>query len=166
MKLARSTRLVTTLSAAAVALSCVGALPANAERSPLRLRRDVADNGFSINYDAVQGRVVDAASSIVMRAGETDRVDFTMAIGEAGEGSGLAGGFRLRLSSSRAVRYEGDFIMKLKRDGKTVAVRKTHRNVTLRPNPGERLLTVDFRMDAPPKSGNYDLVGKFLADPN
>lgn len=164
MKLLGSTRFATALCVAA--LVCLAALPANAERSALRLKRDVADNGFSINYDGDRAKVVDVASSTVLRAGETDRVDFTMAIGDAASGSGLAGGFRLRLSSPRAVRYDGHFIMKLKRDGKTVATRSVHRDVTLRPNPGERLETVDFRMEAPDQSGSYDLVGRFVADPN
>jgi hypothetical protein len=165
MALAGSTRqAVRTVCATVLVLSCLAAVPATAERALIRPRIANADNGHSFVWDAAQGQVLAEVSSISYRNGEWDRVSFMTGLRRRSPGltPRLRVRFYLHLQTATAVRYAGNFVLKLQRNGKTVLVKRLHRDLTLRPEAGHRAAIVRFGID--PLSGSYDIIGKFVAD--
>ena len=158
------TKLASALCAAAIAGTCLTIAPAGAEGGPLHPKREQSDNGFAFEFDAEKRDMPTVLSSTSYRNGERDLVAFFTAVGvrRASDGPPLRATFDLRLQAPRAVAYDGYFILKLKDDGKTVRVRRQHRNVVLRPEPGKRDLSLTFKLGAP--SGFYEVVGKYVAD--
>lgn len=148
---------VTALPALLLAVVPVGALAA-----PLDVRRDRTDNGYSFTYDATQGEIVDAASSI--RFDRRDPVSFIIYVRENTKSDELGERLRTRLSvalnKDRVVRYKGTFSFAITDSAGTV-IHSDSRDlkVVLRPKPGARKASMSFVFDLP--SGSYNAAGFF-----
>jgi hypothetical protein len=160
----RGKRFVQAVCATVLAVSCLGAVPATAERALIRPRVANADNGHSFVWDAAARQVLVEASSVTYKNGEGDRVSFMTDLRQRSPGLSppLRVRFYLRLQTPTAVRYDGDFVLKLQRNGKSDLVKRLHRDLTLRPQAGDRSAVVRFGID--PSSGSYDIIGRFVAD--
>jgi hypothetical protein len=149
------------LVASALALF-VALAPSSATAAPLEVERDRTDNGFSFSYDATEGEITTAASSI--RFDRRDPVSFIIYVRENPNSDVVGERLRTRLSvglsKDRAVRYRGTFWFEITDAAGTVVHRdEVARKIVLRPKPGARKASMGFVFDLP--SGSYDATGYF-----
>lgn len=154
-------------SLAAILLALLVAwAPMAAAAAPLVVDSDRTDNDFSFTYDAAEGEIVDAASSI--RIDKRDPVSFVINIHENPKSDELGERLRTRLSvalnKDQVVRYKGTFWFEVTdAAGAVVCSDSRERKVVLRPRPGSRRAVMWFAFDLP--SGSYDAAGYFERPP-
>jgi hypothetical protein len=106
-------------------------------------------------YDADNEEIVEEQSSAELRRG--DRLQFFVYIRERPEdspGPPLAGQLRLRLLGRRAMRFSGEFWLRVENFRGDSTLRKSKfRRLVLRPGRGERRRVVRIRFDV--SSGLY-----------
>lgn len=129
---------------------------------PLDVDRDRTDNGYSFTYDAIEGEIGEAASSI--RFDRRDPVSFIIYVRENQRsdevGKRLRTGLSVALSKDRAVRYDGTFWFEITDPAGTVIHSDSREmRVVLRPKPGKRKESMSFVFDLP--SGSYHATGFF-----
>ena len=131
--------------------------------APVDVQRDRTDNGFSFSYDAAQGEITDAASSI--RIDRTDPVSFVINIRENPNSDEVGRRLRARMSVALnkghgARRYEGNFWFEIVDGAGTVVYSAARpRELVLRPKPQRRSDVMRFNFDLP--SGSYSAAGFF-----
>lgn len=157
----KSLSAVRSLAAILLALLVAGA-PVAAAAAPLVVESDRTDNGFSFTYDAAEGEMVDAASSI--RFDKRDPVSFVINIHQNPKSDQPGERLRTRLSvglnKDRVVRYKGTFWFEVTdAAGSIVYSDSRERKIVLRPRPGSRRSVMWFTFDVP--SGSYDAAGYF-----
>lgn len=160
MRLWRAVRVVV---ASSLALLLAGA-PAHVVAAPLEVERDRTDNGYSFTYDATEGEITEAASSI--RFDRRDPVSFVIYVRENTSSDEIGERLRARLSvalnKDRVVRYDGTFWFEITdATGAVVATDGCERKIVLRPKAGSRKAAMSFVFDLP--SGSYDAAGYFEA---
>lgn len=144
----------------------IGWVPVAAAAAPLVVDSDRTDNGFSFTYDASEGEIGDAASSI--RIDKRDPVSFVINIHQNPRSDELGERLRTRLSvalnKDRVVRYNGTFWFEVTDAAGTVVHSDTReRKIVLRPRAGSRRSVMWFAFDLP--SGSYDAAGYFERRP-
>lgn len=151
------------LSAVFVLLALLVALvPTGVAAAPLDVERDRTDNGYSFTYDAAEGEIVDAASSI--RFDRRDPVSFIIYVRENPKSEVVGERLRTRLSvglnKDRVVRYDGTFSFEITDSAGTVVHTDSRdMKIVLRPKAGERKGSLSFVFDLP--SGSYSASGSF-----
>jgi hypothetical protein len=133
--------------------------------APWVVEQDRTDNGYSFTYDATEGKIGDAASSI--RIDRRDPVSFVIYVRENKHSDEVGERLRTRLSvglsRDRTVRYDGTFSFEITdRAGSVVYTDSRELKIVLRPKPGERKEALSFVFDLP--SGTYDATGYFETD--
>lgn len=150
-------------AAVAASLALLVALaPGLALAAPLEMERDRTDNGYSFTYDATEGEIVDAASSI--RFDRRDPVSFVIYVRDNTKSDVVGERLRTRLSvglsKDRVVRYDGTFWFEITDSAGTVIHTDSRdMKVVLRPKPGQRKASMSFVFDLP--SGSYHATGFF-----
>jgi hypothetical protein len=126
--------------------------------APLVMSRDRADNALFFTYDADDDSIETATSSV--RHQRDDPVAFITTVAESDRALPLEGRISLRLSSKKAVSYDGTFTYTATdSDGAVAFTESKERSFTLRPRPGKRSTSIRFSFDLP--SGDYEVTGKF-----
>ena len=159
----KSLRILRLLLASSIALLVVF-VPVHASAAPLTVERDRTDNGYSFSYDATNGEITQAASSI--RFDRRDPVSFVIYVRENTKSEVVGERLRARLSlglnGDRAVRYRGTFWFEITDvAGAIVYSDEVTRKIVLRPQPGARKAAMAFVFDLP--SGSYNASGYFEA---
>ena len=160
----RSHPVVRSISALALAL-LVAVAPGVVVAAPLEVERDRTDNGYSFTYDAAEGEIVSAASSI--RFDRRDPVSFVIYVRRNTKSDTVGERLRTRLSvavnKDRVVRYDGTFSFEITDPAGTVVYGASRElKVVLRPKPGQRKKSLSFVFDLP--SGDYNATGFFEGD--
>jgi hypothetical protein len=132
--------------------------------SPRRVESDRTDNVFGFSYDATEGEIESASSSVRIERG--DPVTFLIYIRDNPGSDEVGGRLRARLSlalkKERARRYQGRFWFEISdATGRVVYTDAVDRDVTLRPRKGRRGSAVSFDFDL--LSGDYSAKGFFEA---
>jgi hypothetical protein len=126
--------------------------------APMVMSRDRADNALFFTYDATDDSIETATSSI--RHQRDDPVSFVTTVEEADNTLPLVGRISLRLTSKKAVVYDGTFTYSVTdADGDVAFTGSRHRSFTLRPKAGKRSTAIRFSFDLP--SGDYEVTGRF-----
>ncbi|HJR44654.1 MAG TPA: hypothetical protein VJ927_03535 [Actinomycetota bacterium] len=138
-------------------------MASSAWAAPLAPARDRSDNGIFFTYDAETGEMPEygSATTITYR----DRVDIQLAVELAPEGSEapLISEISLKLKGAKAVRYRGNFTVKV-RDlftDEPVASVVIPVDVVLRPLTGKRRALLTAPLDLP--GGDYEAKAIFRA---
>lgn len=147
---------------AALLVLLVSLLPGLAVAAPLDVDRDRTDNGYSFTYDAAEGEIGDAASSI--RFDRRDPVSFIIYVRENQHSDEVGKRLRTQLSvaltKDHAVRYDGTFWFEITDPAGTIIYSDSRElHVVLRPKPGKRKESFSFAFDLP--SGSYNAAGFF-----
>jgi hypothetical protein len=123
--------------------------------------KDHSDNVVAFDYEA-SGEIVSQTSSRRWHRG--DEIDFQVVVKEARDsGPGLKGTLRLRLVGDHAKTYDGWFALRVTDDDGQVAYRRARpAMISLRPEPGRRLVWMNFRFDLP--TGSYEAIATFARD--
>jgi hypothetical protein len=124
-----------------------------ASAAPRAICRDRADNGYSLSYDASEGRIVQALSSVMLKNG--DPVRFLTSVTEAK--GGMVGVIKLTLQSQKRFVYNGRFKLSFKDGTQTVVSSSKTRRVVL--TRDSRKATVRFPLTLP--SGDFEVLGSF-----
>lgn len=144
-----------------LALVLLAALPAVA--APRRIKAERSDNTYTFVYDADDDEIVEEQSSAEF--GRHDRLQFFVYIRERpddAEGAPLAARLHLRLLGSRAMRFKGEFWLRVKTAGGITTLEKSKaKSILLRPRPGERRRVIHFRFGV--DSGAYRARAGFRA---
>lgn len=143
----------------------VAIVPTVVSAAPLVVEQDRTDNGYSFTYDATEGKIGDAASSI--RFDRRDPVSFIIYVRENKTSEEVGTRLRTRLSiglnKDRVVRYDGTFSFEISDSvGTVVYTDSRDLKIILRPKPGERKDALSFVFDLP--SGSYNATGYFERD--
>ena len=126
--------------------------------APMVMSRDRADNALFFTYDADDDSIETATSSV--RHERDDPVAFITTIEESDGSSPLVGRISLRLTSRKAVVYDGTFTYTVTDADSDVAFTGSkERSFTLRPKAGKRSTSMRFSFDLP--SGEYEVTGRF-----
>lgn len=140
-------------------IGLLAAMPVGA--SPKRVKRQRSDNTYTFVYDAENEEIVEEQSSAELRRG--DHLQFFVYIRERPDGASgppLVARLRLRLLGRRAMRFAGEFRVRVFRLPGGPAVRRSKpKNFVLRPKRGRRRRVVSIRFGV--DSGAYEARAGF-----
>lgn len=128
---------------------------------PLSIEGEKSDNTMTFVYDAVTGRITDAASSRTLS--RQDPLQFFTYVKDhpdAEVGKRLEAVVKLRLLKERAVELKGTLAVEIQSDaGATVETLEKEIDVVLRDRKGRRAKQFAWRFDLP--TGSYTALGSF-----
>lgn len=137
--------------------------PQTAEARPVK--SDRSDNTFYFSYDATQGEITSAASSLQEpRRNPISQHIYVDAVPGAEVGRRLKATVKFKLNAKEKRRFKGSLTLEI-RNGATQLVHLQVKEVdfVLRPKPGARRAKVVFRFDL--DTGDYSAVSIFDAPP-